>query len=160
MAVYTGIGYDVHRFVNDKPLWLGGVEIPSAIGLEGHSDADVLLHAISDALLGAAGLGDIGRYFPDTSPEWKGVKSTVILDRVNRLLVDNGFKINNVDSTLILESPKIAPFSEQMKDVISGHLKISRDRVNIKATTHERLGTFGRSEGAAALAVVTLESSL
>jgi 2-C-methyl-D-erythritol 2,4-cyclodiphosphate synthase len=157
--VRMGIGYDVHQLVSGRKLILGGVEIPSEIGLLGHSDADVLIHAICDALLGAAALGDIGQHFPDTDPRYAGVSSMVLLEATHSLLIAQGYRIINVDSSLILEEPKIAKFVPQMCGKISEALKIPVNRVSIKATTHEKLGAFGRMEGAAALAVAALEGA-
>jgi 2-C-methyl-D-erythritol 2,4-cyclodiphosphate synthase len=155
--VRTGIGYDVHQMIIGRKLVLGGVEIPSESGLLGHSDADVLIHAICDALLGAAALGDIGKHFPDADPRHAGASSLIFLEETRNLLTQHGYRILNVDSSLILESPKIAKFIPQMCTKIAAALQIPVNQVSVKATTHERLGTFGRGEGAAALAVATLE---
>jgi 2-C-methyl-D-erythritol 2,4-cyclodiphosphate synthase len=156
--IVSGIGYDIHVFKEGRELWLGGVRIPSDIGLLGHSDADVLLHAIADALLGAAGLGDIGIHFPDTSREWKNIKSIVLLEKVNEMLTEHGYRINNIDATLIMETPKISPYTNKMKEVIAACLRLSTGRVNIKATTNESLDAIGRREGAAAIAIATIET--
>ncbi len=156
--VRTGIGYDVHQMINGRKLILGGVEVFSKSGLLGHSDADVLVHAICDALLGAAALGDIGHHFPDTDPRFAGASSLVFLEAARKLLEEHGYKIINVDSSLILERPKIAKYIPQMCEKIAAALQISLSQVSVKATTHEQLGAFGRGEGAAALAVATLDS--
>lgn len=152
-----GHGYDVHRFSEGRELILGGVKIPYERGLLGHSDADVLVHAVMDSLLGAAALGDIGRHFPDTDEKFRGISSLDLLKRVSVLLFENGYRINNIDVTLILQKPKIATYIEQMIDNISEVLDISRGRINIKATTEEKLGFTGSGEGAAAHAVSLLE---
>jgi 2-C-methyl-D-erythritol 2,4-cyclodiphosphate synthase len=156
--VRTGIGYDVHQMMIGRKLILGGVEVLSESGLLGHSDADVLVHAICDALLGAAALGDIGHHFPDTDPRFAGASSLVFLDAARKLLEDRGYKIINVDSSLILERPKIAKYIPRMCEKIATALQISLNQVSVKATTHEQLGAFGRLEGAAAMAVATLET--
>jgi 2-C-methyl-D-erythritol 2,4-cyclodiphosphate synthase len=152
----TGIGYDIHQFGEDRELWLGGVKIPADKGLIGHSDADVMLHAIADAILGAAALGDIGIHFPDTDAKWKNMHSIVILQEVKSMVTQRSFTILNVDATLIMEQPKIAPYADEMRRTIATALNISPDQVNIKATTNEHMGSLGRGEGAAALAVATL----
>ncbi|MGN0457267.1 MAG: 2-C-methyl-D-erythritol 2,4-cyclodiphosphate synthase [Acutalibacteraceae bacterium] len=152
-----GHGYDVHRLVEGRKLILGGVEIPFELGLLGHSDADVLLHAVSDALLGAAALGDIGKHFPDTDPKYKGADSMKLLERVVELLGEKGYKVNNIDCTVIAQKPKLAPFIEQMKSNIAGVCGIDSDRVNVKATTEEKLGFTGALEGISAHAVCTIE---
>ena len=152
----VGHGYDVHRFVEGRSLILGGVKIEYEKGLLGHSDADVLTHAIMDALLGAAGLGDIGRHFPDTSEEYRGISSIVLLERVSKLLIENKFRVNNVDATLVLQSPKISVYVDKMRTNIAEALGIPAEDVNIKATTEEHLGFTGSGEGAAAHAVATL----
>ncbi len=157
MVTRSGIGYDIHRFAKDRELWLGGVKIPSDFGLEGHSDADVLLHAIADAMLGAAALGDIGQHFPNTDPQWKGIRSTELLKKVQQMLTVNSYLIVNIDATLIMEYPKISPHTKEMCEVIAETLGIENSQVNIKATTNETLGALGRSEGAAALAIVTVQ---
>lgn len=151
-----GTGYDVHRLTEGRKLILGGVEIPYSQGLDGHSDADVLLHAIKDALLGAAALGDIGRHFPDTDPQYKGASSILLLARVRELLAEKGYVVNNVDATIIAEKPKLAPFIGQMNSTIAQTLQISLEQVNVKATTTEALGFTGRCEGIAAQAAVTI----
>lgn len=152
-----GHGYDVHRLVEGRKLILGGVEIPFEHGLLGHSDADVLLHAVSDALLGAAALGDIGKHFPDTDPKYKGADSMKLLERVVELLGEKGYLVNNIDCTVIAQKPKLAPFIEQMKSNIAGVCGIDSDRVNVKATTEEKLGFTGALEGISAHAVCTIE---
>ena len=149
----VGIGYDVHRFVAGRPLMLGGVSVPYSLGLEGHSDADVLLHAISDALLGAAGLGDIGRHFPDTDLRYKGVSSLILLREVRDKLTEAGFAAHNVDAVIEAQEPKMAPFISQMNERIAEALGIQVSQVNVKATTTEKLGFVGRREGIAAQAV-------
>lgn len=151
-----GHGYDVHRLTEGRKLILGGVEIPFELGLLGHSDADVLLHAVSDALLGAAALGDIGRHFPDTDPKYKGADSMKLLERVVELLGEKGFIVNNIDCTVIAQKPKLAPFIVQMKSNIARVCGIESDRVNVKATTEEKLGFTGRLEGISAHAVCTI----
>lgn len=156
-VVRIGFGYDVHGFVAGRPLVLGGVEIPFDRGLLGHSDADVLLHAICDALLGAAGLGDIGRHFPDTDPSFKGISSLILLESTARLLVENGFAIQNIDATLVLQRPRLAPFIPRMVEAISRVTGLPAAQVNVKATTTEKLGFTGREEGVAAYATALLE---
>ena len=151
--VRIGHGYDVHKLVEGRKLILGGVDIPHTKGLLGHSDADVLLHAIMDSLLGAAALGDIGRHFPDTSEEYSGISSIKLLSKVSELLLKNGFKVVNVDATLVLQSPKVAKFVPEMISNIAEALNISEDRISVKATTEEHLGFTGREEGAAAHSV-------
>ncbi len=152
-----GSGYDVHRLTEGRRLILGGVEIPYEKGLLGHSDADVLLHAIADALLGAAALGDIGRHFPDTDPKYKGADSRKLLARVLGLISDNGYCIMNVDATIIAQKPKMAPHIEQMRQNIAETLQIAVSQVNVKATTEEGLGFTGAGEGIAASAVCLLQ---
>lgn len=157
MDVRIGQGFDVHRLVQGRELWLGGVRVPAELGALGHSDADVLLHAICDALLGAAGLGDIGKHFPDTDVRWKGVDSKVLLKEVVRLLNVAGWRVGNVDSTLVLEKPKIAPHIPAMRAAIAPLLDVVEDAVSIKATTNERLGYVGRQEGVCAYAVALIK---
>lgn len=154
-----GMGYDVHKLVEDRKLILGGVEIPYEKGLLGHSDADVLLHAIMDALLGAAALGDIGKHFPDTDPQYKGISSIKLLEHVGRLLSDNLYIIGNIDATVIAQRPKLAPYREQMVKNIAQALNISEDQINIKATTEEGLGFTGRGEGISSQAICLLETA-
>lgn len=151
-----GQGFDVHALVEGRRLVIGGVEIPYQLGLAGHSDADVLLHAISDALLGAVGLGDIGRHFPDTDPKFKGIDSRHLLREVMRLVALQGFHVANMDATIIAQVPRMAPHIPQMEANIAADLGVSTDVVNVKATTTERLGYTGRGEGIAAQAVCLL----
>ena len=153
-----GFGYDVHKLQHGRKLILGGVEIPSEKGLLGHSDADVLLHAICDALLGAAALGDIGKHFPDTDPKYKGINSLKLLQKTNSLIKDAGYSISNIDSTVVLQRPKIAPFVDAMRKNIAEALDISIDTVSVKATTNEELGFIGSEEGAVAHAVTMIHS--
>lgn len=153
----VGFGYDVHRLVENRPFILGGVEIPHELGLAGHSDADVLLHAVADALLGASALGDIGSHFPDTDDEWKGADSQLLLQRVAERVEDHGYSPNNVDATVLLERPKLRPHVDAMRTNIGTALSLSRARVSVKATTTESLGPVGREEGVAAQAVCTLQ---
>ena len=153
-----GFGYDVHRFAENRDLWLGGIKIPHSKGLLGHSDADVLIHAICDALLGAAALGDIGKHFPDTDPEYKGIDSKILLSETARLITNAGYKIANIDSTIAMQAPKIASYIEQMRITLSSLLQIETGQVSVKATTTEKLGFEGREEGVSAYAVVLLES--
>lgn len=153
----SGIGYDVHRLVADRPLVLGGVEIPHPLGLDGHSDADVLCHAIADALLGAAGEPDIGHLFPNTDPSIRGISSLEILRRVRALLASKSATIHNIDSTLIAEEPKMSPHLALMKERIGAALELPPQRIGIKATTNESMGFLGRGEGIAALATATLD---
>ncbi len=145
----TGTGFDVHAFAPDRDLILGGVKLDYPLGLAGHSDADVLVHAIMDAILGAAGLGDIGRLFPDTDDEWKGADSLKLMERVNLLLREKGGSVISIDSVVICQAPKIAPFTGQMKQKISAVLGLAEDRIGIKGTTTEHLGFTGRKEGIA-----------
>jgi 2-C-methyl-D-erythritol 2,4-cyclodiphosphate synthase len=151
-----GFGYDSHRLVEGRSLILGGMEIPHERGLLGHSDADVLIHAICDAILGAAGGGDIGMHFPDTDPEYKNISSMRLLRQVSLMAEEKGFLINNVDSTIVIEKPKLAGYLHEMIMNISDVLCISRSRVNVKAKTNEGMGFVGRSEGVVAFAVVTV----
>ncbi len=150
--IATGIGYDVHRLVADRPLVLGGVEIPHPLGLDGHSDADVLCHAIADAVLGAAGEPDIGHLFPNTDPTIRGISSLEILRRVGSVLNEKSIQLHNIDATLIAEEPRIAPHLAEMKNRVGTALGLSPARVGIKATTNESMGFLGRGEGMAALA--------
>lgn len=152
-----GHGYDVHRLIAGRKLILGGVEIPYILGLDGHSDADVLLHAMMDALLGAAALGDIGHLFPDTDLAYKGISSLKLLAVVAARIREKGYEIGNIDATVIAQKPKLAPFIEAMRKETARVLQIDPDRLNIKATTEERLGFSGREEGIAAHAVCLLE---
>ena len=153
----VGIGYDVHRFAPDRKLILSGVEIPYEQGLLGHSDADVIVHAIMDALLGAAALGDIGQHFPDTDPEYEGISSILLLEKVAQLLKENHYSVGNIDAVIIAQRPKMMPYLEQMRKNTAAALGIEEGRVSIKATTEEGLGFTGRGEGIAAQAVCLLE---
>jgi len=155
--IRVGIGYDVHRLKSGRKLILGGVEIPFEKGLDGHSDADVLMHAICDAVLGSIGLSDIGRLFPNTDPQWKNVPSKIFLQEAARRVNELGGNIINIDSTIIAEAPKISPYVESMKVNIATALGISPQQVGIKATTNEGLGFAGRKEGIAAFAVASIE---
>ena len=155
--IRSGIGYDIHRFAEGLKLILGGVEIAHARGLEGHSDADVLSHAIADALLGAIGAGDIGQYFPNTDESIRGISSIDILKRVTALLAEKKARVVNVDATVIVEAPKIAPHVPAMRQKIANAIGASESSVSIKATTNERLGPIGRGEGIAAMAIATVE---
>jgi 2-C-methyl-D-erythritol 2,4-cyclodiphosphate synthase len=157
--IRIGHGFDVHAFASGRRLILGGVEIAHERGLLGHSDADVLLHAICDALLGAAGLGDIGRHFPDTDPAYQGADSRALLRHVSGLLRDNGWRVGNVDATVIAQRPKLAPHIPAMRDNIAVDLGIDAARVNVKATTTEKLGFTGREEGIAAEAVCLIDAT-
>ena len=152
-----GHGYDVHRLVPDRDLILGGVKIPHDLGLLGHSDADVLLHAVSDALLGAAGLGDIGKHFPDTDPRYKGADSLELLAIVAGKIAEAGYRVSNIDVTMIAQKPKLRPHIEQMEQNIARAVNVAVNRVNVKATTEERLGFTGSGEGMACHAVCLLE---
>ena len=154
-----GHGYDVHRLIAGRKLVLGGVEIPYILGLDGHSDADVLLHAIMDALLGAAALGDIGRLFPDTDPAYKGISSVLLLETVAARIREAGYEVGNVDATVIAQKPKLAPHIPAMREIVAKTLGVDLDQINIKATTEEHLGFSGREEGIAAHAVCLLEKS-
>ena len=154
--IRTGIGVDTHRFEPGRPLVLGGVDIPHEEGLAGHSDADVLVHAIIDALLGAAALGDIGQHFPDTDDRFKDANSLELLRTVTVFLEENGFRIHNVDATVLMERPKLAPYRDSMRETLCAAMRLGLGNVNVKATTGERMGFVGRSEGVAALAVATL----
>ena len=153
MKIRVGFGYDVHQLTENRELWLGGVQIPHEKGALGHSDADVLLHAICDALLGAAGKRDIGFYFPDTSSEFKNIDSKILLQRTIQVLKDDGWRVGNIDSTLCMERPKIMSFVPEMKKVISSICEIEEEDVSIKATTSEKMGFVGREEGVNAYAV-------
>lgn len=157
MNIRVGYGYDVHRLVEGRDLWLGGVHIEHTLGLLGHSDADVLIHAICDALLGAANLRDIGYHFPDTAPEYKGADSKVLLSHTVDLLAQHGYRVGNVDCTVCAERPKINPHIDAMKAVLAPLLRVDLDAVSLKATTSERMGFVGREEGMAAHAVALIE---
>lgn len=152
----VGFGYDVHRLEEGRKLILGGVEIPYELGLLGHSDADVLVHAVMDALLGAAALGDIGKHFPDTEEQYRGISSMKLLTRVGELLVENGYLIENIDATVVAQRPKLRPYIDQMEENIASVLGIRKDQVNVKATTEEGLGFTGSGQGMAAQAVCSL----
>jgi len=153
----VGQGYDVHQLVAGRPLIIGGVHIPYEKGLLGHSDADVLLHAVTDACLGAVGLGDIGSYFPDNDDAYKNADSAVLLKNVWEMIKDKGYQLVNIDATIIAQKPKMAPYIELMKTNIAAILEAEREQINVKATTTEKLGFTGREEGIASLAVVLLE---
>lgn len=155
-----GMGYDVHKLVEGRDLIIGGVKIPYELGLLGHSDADVLLHAISDALLGAAALGDIGKHFPDTDPLYKGISSIVLLEKVGELLSDSCYLIENIDATIIAQAPKMRPYIDTMRENIAKALKIDVSQVNVKATTEEGLGFTGEGLGISANAVCMLNSPM
>ncbi|WP_072469246.1 2-C-methyl-D-erythritol 2,4-cyclodiphosphate synthase [Urinicoccus massiliensis] len=153
-----GFGFDVHAFADQRALILGGVKIPYDRGLLGHSDADVLVHSIMDALLGAMALGDIGQHFPDTDPAYKDINSLVLLDRVIALLEKHAYRIGNIDCVISAQEPKLAPYIPEMKEILSKHLKISTGQISIKATTTERLGYEGRKEGITSQCVCLIES--
>jgi len=159
MEYRTGIGYDIHRLVEGRKLFIGGIEIPYAKGLLGHSDGDVLLHAVSDALLGAAAEGDIGMLFPDTDPRYCGIDSAVLLKNVVGLISGKGFKINNVDTVIVAQEPALSPFKQLMQKRIAAILEIGEDQVGIKAKTNEGLGDIGRKEAIAAYALVSLRNT-
>ena len=154
--IRVGMGYDVHRLVSGRPLFLGGIEIPFELGLDGHSDADVLIHAICDALLGAAGLRDIGHHFPDTAREFAGIDSKILLQRTVALLKEKGWSVGNVDATVCAEKPKLNPHIPTMQKVLAPLLEVEPEEVSIKATTTERLGFTGRMEGISAYAVALI----
>ncbi|MBW4607839.1 MAG: 2-C-methyl-D-erythritol 2,4-cyclodiphosphate synthase [Hassallia sp. WJT32-NPBG1] len=159
MNIRIGNGYDIHRLVVDRPLILAGVEIPHELGLLGHSDADVVTHAIMDAMLGALSLGDIGHYFPPTDPQWAGADSLVLLSKVHQLVREQGWQISNIDSVVVAERPKLKPHIPAMRAQIASVLELEPSQVGIKATTNEKLGPVGGEEGIAAHAVVLLMSS-
>jgi 2-C-methyl-D-erythritol 2,4-cyclodiphosphate synthase len=152
-----GIGYDVHKLVADRKLVLGGVVIPFEKGLLGHSDADVLVHAVCDALLGAAGMGDIGRHFPDTELKYKDISSLILLAETNAMIRNKGFSIRNIDTIIFAEAPKISPFHKQMQENLAHAVEVDAGCINIKATTTEGLGTIGKGEGIAAMSIALLE---
>ena len=156
----VGMGYDVHRLVEDRDLIIGGVKIPYEKGLLGHSDADVLLHAISDALLGAAALGDIGKHFPDTDPKYKGADSLMLLKEVGGMLDEAGYIIQNIDATIIAQAPKMRPYIDEMRANIAGALSIDIEQVNVKATTEEGLGFTGSGEGISSQAICMLQNPM
>lgn len=157
MNIRVGFGYDVHQLAKGEELWLGGKLIPAALGAVGHSDADVLIHVICDALLGAANLRDIGFHFPDTSSDYKGIDSKVLLRDVMLLLENKGYSVGNVDSTVVLEKPKVNPHINDMKIILSEIMKVDEDAISIKATTSEKIGFVGREEGVAAFATVLIQ---
>jgi 2-C-methyl-D-erythritol 2,4-cyclodiphosphate synthase len=159
MSQRIGFGIDFHQLVEGRELWIGGVKIPHSKGALGHSDADVLLHAICDAMLGALALGDIGIHFPDTDPAFKNIDSKILLQKTWALIAEKNYGIVNIDCTLCLEQPKIKPYTQDMRQIIAGILQISSDDVSIKATTAERMGFIGREEGLAAYAVVLLQKN-
>ena len=152
-----GFGYDVHALVQDRELWLGGIKVPHTLGLLGHSDADVLIHAICDAMLGAANLKDIGYHFPDTSSDFKNIDSKILLKECNRLIAEKGYAIVNIDSTICAQKPKLKDYIDPMRECLAGVLEIDADCVSVKATTTEKLGFIGKEEGIAAQAVVLLK---
>ena len=156
MKIRIGQGYDVHRFAENRDLWLGGVKIPHEKGLLGHSDADVLIHAICDALLGAATLRDIGYHFPDNQEKFKNIDSKILLRETVKLLRDKGFEIGNIDTTICAEQPKLKPYIEEMQQTLAAVMEIDPEDISIKATTTEKLGFVGREEGIAAMAVVVV----
>lgn len=157
MKVRVGFGFDVHQLKEGKDLWLGGIKLEHTKGAVGHSDADVLIHAICDALLGAAGMHDIGFHFPDTASEFKGIDSKILLDRVNQLLKKEGYSIGNIDCTLVLEQPKINPHIDAMKKTLAAILNVEVNDIGIKATTNEKMGYVGREEGVCAYAVALIQ---
>lgn len=156
MRIRVGFGFDVHPLEEGRDLWLGGVKIPATKGATGHSDADVLIHALCDAILGAANLGDIGEHFPNTDPKWKGADSKIFLKEVTRMIAAKGWKVENVDCSVTLEMPKIKPYIESIKETLAPLMNISEDDISIKATTSEKLGYVGRMEGINAYAVVLI----
>ena len=156
MNIRIGNGYDIHKLVSDRALILGGVNIPHELGLLGHSDADVLTHAIMDAMLGALSLGDIGHYFPPTDPKWAGADSLVLLSQVNELILAQGWRIGNIDSVVVAERPKLKPHIKTMRDKLAHVLQLEPNQIGIKATTNEKLGPVGREEGICAYAVALL----
>lgn len=153
MDIRTGHGYDVHRFAEGRRLILGGTDIPFEMGLDGHSDADVVVHAMMDSLLGALALGDIGQHFPDSDPAYKGADSLKLMERVCTLIRERGYEISNIDATIIAQKPKLKPYIIQMRENIAGAMGIDTERVSVKATTEEKLGFTGRLEGISAHAV-------
>ena len=156
MNIRVGIGYDVHQLKEGVDFWLGGIKIPHTKGAVGHSDADVLLHAICDAILGAASLGDIGKHFPDTSNDYKGIDSKILLKQVGELLIKEGYSISNIDSTICLQQPKIAPYIQTIKETIASVLALEVNQVSVKATTTEKLSFVGRQEGVSAYATTLI----
>ncbi|MDB9445068.1 2-C-methyl-D-erythritol 2,4-cyclodiphosphate synthase [Anabaena sp. CS-542/02] len=158
MNIRIGNGYDIHKLVSHRPLILGGIPIPHELGLLGHSDADVLIHAIIDAMLGALSLGDIGHYFPPTDPQWAGADSVVLLTQVHQLIKEQGWQIGNIDSVVVAERPKLNPHIEKMRANLASVLELLPNQIGIKATTNEKLGPVGREEGICAYAVVLLSA--
>lgn len=158
--IRVGMGFDIHRFEEGRDLYLGGVKIDHPVGLKGHSDADVLLHAIIDALLGAAGLGDIGSLYPDTDPSIKGIRSTVMLEKVMEMLAEKGWRVGNLDAVVVCEKPKIVKWKEKIVDSLSALLSIPTDAISVKGKTAEKMGFVGREEGMVAQAVVLLEKEV
>jgi len=158
MKIRIGQGYDVHRFAEDRELWLGGIKIPYERGLLGHSDADVLVHAICDALLGAANLRDIGYHFPDNRSQFKNIDSKILLRETVELLWEKGFEIGNIDSTVCAQQPKLNPYIEEMKQTLAQVMEIAPEEISLKATTTEKLGFVGREEGIAAYAIVLIKT--
>lgn len=156
MKIRTGIGIDVHRLAEGLPLWMGGIRVEHGKGCIAHSDGDVVIHAICDALLGAAGLGDIGYHFPDTAAEYKGIDSKILLERVTGMIRENGYQIGNIDSVICMQSPKLRPWIPKMQDCLASVMRIAPEDISIKATTTERLGFEGREEGVSAYASVLL----
>jgi len=156
MSTRIGMGYDVHKLAGDQALWVGGIQIPSPIGAVGHSDADVLIHAICDALLGALNLRDIGYHFPDNDPELKGIDSKILLDKTMEIIREKGYELGNIDSTICLERPKINPHIPEMQKVLVQTMKVEPDQVSVKATTTEKLGFVGEGKGISAYAVALL----
>lgn len=154
-----GLGFDAHRFADGRKLILGGVEVQFSRGLHGHSDADVILHALADALLGAASLGDIGAHFPDSDPQWKGASSSIFIQRINAMLKNEGWRVVNADITLIAQVPKLEPYREAISNSVAGLLGIEASSISIKATTTDHMGFIGREEGIAAQAIVLIERS-
>lgn len=159
MNIRIGNGYDIHQLVAERPLILGGVEIEHTLGLLGHSDADVLTHAIMDAMLGALSMGDIGHYFPPSDPQWAGANSLILLSQVSELILSQGWKIGNIDATVVAERPKLKPHLKAMRDRLAATLAIDLEQISIKATTNEKLGPVGREEGICCYAVVLLYKS-
>ena len=155
----VGIGYDVHPLIEGRPLVLGGVDVPFERGLSGHSDADVVAHAIIDALLGAAALGDIGAHFPDTDPQYKGISSMLLLKRVGDIIYSRGYRVENIDATILAQQPRLAPFIDEMRNNIGQALDMAKDQVSVKAKTSAGLGFIGRGEGIAAHAVALIKES-
>lgn len=157
MKIRVGFGYDVHQLVEGRELWMGGIKLPHTLGLKGHSDADVLIHAVCDALLGAANMRDIGYHFPDTSDKYKDIDSKILLRETVRLIGEKGYKVGNIDATICAEKPKINPYIPQMQECLAGLMQVETDDVSIKATTTEKLGFTGRQEGMSAYAVALIE---